>query len=131
MARAYANLAGPSMLEPARREACRRIVRAMQEHPEMTNEPDWRPACGKKLVTKGGAAGLYCGGAVGKGVGFAMKAAAGSSLPLVPVFLAVMERRRVLDRDEAERARKLRPPELKNRRGEIVGTLEISDEVER
>ena len=129
MARAYANLAAPAALDRAREEACRRIVRAMQEHPEMTNEPDWRPACGRKLVTKSGAAGLYCGGAVEMGVGFAMKAAAGSLLPLFPVFLAAMEKVGALTEEETAGARELRPLEVKNRRGETVGVMEISEEL--
>ena len=125
MARAYANLAGPSSLEPGRKDACKRIVRAMQEHPDMTNEPDWRSACGSKLVTKSGAAGLYCGGAVGRGLGFAMKVADGSPLPLVPVFVEVMEKAGVLTGEEAAGARGLGSLEVKNRRGEIVGRMEV------
>ncbi len=126
MARAYARLGEPSGLDPTRKDACGRIVRAMQGHPEMTNEPDWRPCCGLKLITKGGAAGLYCGAAVAARLGFAMKAADGSSLPLIGVFLAVMEKAGVLTKEEAACAQELRPLVLRNRRGETVGRMEVS-----
>jgi len=41
------------------------------------------------------------------------------------VFLAVLEKAGVLSGEEAARARGLRPLEVKNRRGETVGVMEV------
>ncbi|MCC7353378.1 MAG: asparaginase [Anaerolineae bacterium] len=64
-ARAFARLSDPAGLSPARQAACRRIVAAMQAHPEMVGastgsfDSDLMRALGTRVVSKGGAEGFH------------------------------------------------------------------------
>ena len=64
-ARAFARLSDPTGLPAARQAACRRIVAAMQAHPEMVSatvgsfDTDLMRATGGRMVCKGGAEGFH------------------------------------------------------------------------
>jgi len=125
MALAYACLANPEGLPHDRAEAARRIVPAMQNHPELVGGLDFRPICDAKVVAKAGASGCYCAGFCGKGLGFAMKVADGSSMPTLMVFFDVARRVGLIDEDEFARFLQGHSQVIQNRRGEAVGENRI------
>jgi len=125
MALGYGRLANPGQLPPARAQAARRIARAMQNHPELVGGLDFRPICDGKIVAKSGASGCYCAGFCGKGLGFAMKVADGSSVPVYPAFFEVARRMELIDEDEFGRYADAHPSIVKNRRGQVVGEVRV------
>jgi len=126
MATAYARLANPEDLPPRRAQACHTISAAMQAHPEMVGGLDWTPIAPGKFVAKAGAAGCYCIGIVGRGAGFAMKVDDGSALPVHPACVDFLEREGYVTSEEHRRYLELHPQTVKNRRGEVVGQLEVA-----
>jgi len=127
MALGYARLAGDSLGQPFD-AAARRILRAMWDHPGgHTGEPDYRELLGEapRLLTKGGGYGVYCAGVAGRGIGFAMKVADGAAIPLKPVFSEMMRRLGVFSAEEASAIRERLWPRVDNRRGQIVGQLQL------
>lgn len=126
MAVGYARLANPDGLGPKRVEAARKILDAMQEHPEMVGGVDLRPFCGRKLVAKSGASGVYCAGAVGQNLGFAVKLHDGSAIGLTHVLFVVLGKLGVLTGAEVERFKAQTPALVKNRRGDVVGEVVVS-----
>ncbi len=125
MALAYARLANPDGLPPARAAACRLIAAAVIAHPEMVGGIAWRECTGEKLVGKAGASGCYCVGAIGQGRGFAMKIDDGSSEGLYPAMFEMLRRQGFISADEHERLLATRPLLIKNRAGEPVGQIEL------
>ena len=126
MALGYARLSNPDHLSTARAQAARRTAHAMQNHPQMTGGIDFRTICDGKVVAKSGASGCFCAGFPGQGLGFAMKVADGSSVPVLPVFFEVARRLGLIEEDEFARFARIHPSVAKNRRGEIVGDVRIA-----
>jgi len=126
MALAYARLANPEKMGAKTAAATERIVRAMQDHPEMLGGLDLKRICDRKLVLKSGASGCYCAGFSGKDLGIALKIADGSPPPTLPVLFEVARRQGLIDEDEFGRFQQAVPPLVKNRKGQVVGTLEIA-----
>ncbi len=107
--------------------ALARITRAMADHPGgHTGEPDYKGQLGQvRLLTKLGAQGVYCGSVLGRGLGYAMKVECGSKEPMLPVFTTVLHRLGVIDDAEFEKLREAIWPKVTNRRGEVVGRIEV------
>ncbi len=125
MALAYALLANPDGLPAERADACRTIVSAMQAHPEMVGGLAWKDYTGAKVVGKAGASGCYCLGAVGRGLGFAMKVDDGGSEGLCPAMFEMLRRCGLITPDEHERLLDTHPLAVLNRAGERVGAIEL------
>lgn len=126
MATAYARLANPNGQPKERTEACRKIVAAMQAHPEMVGGLDLQPLTGQKLVAKSGAAGCYCVGILDQGTGFAMKIADGSSTAVHLACFEMLKRHGYVAEDDQERYLKQNSPSVENRCGDVVGKLELA-----
>ena len=128
MALGYARMSRPEKhFDAATAGAIQRITRAMGAHAGgHTGEPKYADVLGEvRLLTKGGGNGVYCAGAVGHGIGFAMKVEDGSSVPIMPVFTEAMRRLGVLsDAEAAKFVEKFQPP-VTNRRGTVVGAIEL------
>jgi len=136
MALGYARLSRPEKhFDAPTAAAVKRITRAMAASPGgHTGEPEYVDALGGgggggggeiRFISKSGGNGVYCAGVIGKGVGFAVKVADGSGVPLKPVFTEVMRRLGVLSDDEAAVFRDRFWPAVKNRRGTVVGEVEV------
>lgn len=125
IAMGYARLANPDCLPPKRKEAAIRIAEAMQAHPEMTGEIRDGKTWPKQIVAKSGALAVYCGGILNRNRGVAVKVDDGNSTPCALAFTEVIRRLELADRHELDAYQQLRPPVIKNRRGEIVGEMEI------
>lgn len=124
MAMGFARLANPDCLPDGRKEVAIRIVEAMQAHPEMTGEIRNGKTWPKQVVAKSGALGVYCGGILNKDRGVAVKIDDGNSGPCALVFIEIMKRLELADKDELDAYQELRPTVIKNRRGEVVGNTE-------
>ncbi len=129
MARGFARLSrADKHFDGPTASAVERITRAMWAAPDgHTGEPLYRDVLGEapRLLTKIGGCGVYCAAVVGQGVGFAMKVDDGNSIAIHPVFAEVMRRVGVLSDAEAAEitARFSRP--VDNRRGQIVGDIQL------
>ncbi len=121
----FARLANPDGLPPKRKEAAMRIVEAMQTHPEMTGEIRNGKTWPSQIVAKAGALGMYCGGILGRDRGIAVKIDDGNSTPCALAFAEVIRRLDVADRSELDAYDRLRSTAVTNRRGEVVGKMEI------
>jgi len=128
MALGYARMSRPAEhFDDRTTAAVERIIRAMAANPgDHTGEPEYADALGEvRFISKSGGNGVYCAGVVGKGIGFAMKVADGSSQPLKPVFTEVMRRLGVLSDEEAAVFRDRFWQPVENRRGTVVGEVEL------
>lgn len=128
MALAYARLAKPAALAPARAKACRTITGAMLAHPEMVGGSDrfcteLMRGSGGKLVGKAGAAGVYCVGLLDAGVGIAVKCEDGSGRGRDPVVVELLKQLGYLTPSEMETLAKFHRPKNINHRKEVCGEV--------
>lgn len=134
MAYAYARLVDPRDLSAPRAEACRRVVAAMQAHPEMVSgegrlEAALMPAAGGRLVDKGGAEGLHAVGIraedspTGRGLGLVLKMEDGSGgrRALGPALLESLSQLGVLAPEERATLAPFDFGPVRNHLGQVVG----------
>ena len=130
MAKAFARLISPPPnFDEATKDACRRIVSAMLEFPEMIGGTDRLDTMlmregGGELISKIGAEGVYSAGVLPsekypQGLGIALKIEDGDDKRARAVVLIELLRR--LGIFGAETLREFSPLPIKNRRGEQVG----------
>ncbi len=133
---AFARLADPRYLPPGWAAAARRVVKAMQAHPEMVGgsqrwDTDLIRQTAPRVFAKGGAEGYYALGVLPQaggrqdGVGMSLKIVDGDQLGRArPV--AVVEALRqlgVLTEEDLAALAKWRTSEARNHRGEAVGQV--------
>jgi L-asparaginase II len=135
MARSFAKLVFPPKgFDDELREACRRIVAAMMNYPELiggTERLDTlvMQAASGKMIGKVGAEGLWLCGILPspkwkRGLGIALKIEDGEDLRARTV--AGIELLRQLEVLKADDLRDLSPMPVKNWRGDVVGRVEAS-----
>ena len=131
---AYARLVDPAAWPSGRREACRRVVEAMQRHPEMVAgtgrfNTDLVRVGGPRLVAKGGAEGYYAVGVLPAGchpgLGLTLKIEDGDLQGRAsgPVVLSCLQQLGALQEEDMPRLRSHWSRSIYNHRGEIVGEL--------
>ena len=125
MAMGFARLANPDGLPTKRAEVLTRIVSAMQAHPEMTGEIRDGKTWPKEIVAKGGALGAYCGGILNKDRGIAVKIDDGSGQVASMVFTEAVRKLNLANLEELNAYERLHSSVITNRRGEIVGKMEV------
>jgi L-asparaginase II len=138
MARAFASLVHPPKdFDEETREACRRVVSAMMSHPEMIGGTDRLDtlimrALRGRIVSKIGAEGVYSAGVLPspkwkKGLGIAFKIEDGDDTRArAVVLIEVLRRLGILDASNDEKLRQYSPIVIKNRRGDRVGQVDAS-----
>ncbi|HHV71280.1 MAG TPA: asparaginase [Clostridia bacterium] len=128
MASAFSKLAWMDGLPEAKKEAVGRIVRAMQDYPEMVAGSDrlctelFRNT-GRKLVLKYGSEAVYCLGHLPSGVGIAIKVEDGSDRALGPVVIETLWKLGFLTYEELVKLRHFHRPQIRNHRGDPVGEV--------
>lgn len=135
MANGFLNLVSPAGdFDDATREGCRRIVSAMTKYPELvggTGRLDTMvmQAAGGKVISKVGAEGIWLAGVLPstawpKGLGIALKIEDGDDKRARPVVAIELLRQLgvIGPGDLAEHS----PMPVKSRRGDVVGTVEVS-----
>lgn len=128
MALAFARLADPSRLPPRRQAAVRRIVEAVQQHPEMIAGTGrfcsvlvetMRP----RIVGKSGAEGVYCLGQLEGRIGMALKVEDGNSRAAYPSTVAVLDQLKLIREAELETLEAYYHPQNLNVRGAVIGEI--------
>lgn len=128
IARAFATLARPTDGTAERKAAAARISRVMRAHPEMVDgtggfTTNLMRVAGENIVSKSGAEGLFCAGALAQGWGIAVRIEDGSARAhpvLVPELLAEL---RVISAAQRDRLRELHDAAVFNTAGVAVGEL--------
>jgi len=128
MALGYARLANTEGLGSKRAEAIGRIVRAMQNYPEMVAgtgrlSTELMSVLSGRIVAKSGAEGVFCVGIPEKSLGIAIKMTDGTSRGLGPVIMSVLDRLGILSNEDSKRLSHWSRPVVKNNRGEVVGYM--------
>lgn len=131
MARAYAELASAGSGATPRDAALHRIRSAMARYPRAVGGEGrfstvLMESTRGRLVAKGGAEGLECLAIPERGLGVAIKCEDGSSRPVAPATLALLEQIGAIEPDELERLRSSRRPVLRNHAGTEVGVLDVT-----
>ncbi|MBV6496194.1 MAG: hypothetical protein JFAIHJKO_01313 [Pyrinomonadaceae bacterium] len=132
MAKSFANLVNPARFPEITQSACKRIVAAMTEYPELIGgstrlDTTLMRAGNGSLISKVGADGVWACGIVPSekypsGLGIALKIADGDDMRGRPVVaVAILKKLCIL---EADAMPDLSPMPIKNRRGDTVGRIE-------
>jgi len=147
MALMYARLVAPESCGGGIRDACKRVMRAMMDFPEMVGgtkdrlDTELIKAGGGRLISKIGAEGVYTVGVLPSaewpnGLGLALKIEDGDDhRARPPAVIEALRQLNVLAESELSALASYAPTILKNRRGEQVGearaafTLEINKTV--
>ena len=140
MAYGFARLSASVGPNPVRDEecsdACRRIVTAMREHPEMVSgegrfDLDLARATNGRMFSKAGGEAVECIGIPEKGWGIAVKIVDGASRAVGPTVVGILDQLGLLDKDELEALDSYANAELRNHRRIITGTMRMVAELER
>ncbi len=144
MARMYARLvAPPASFDEETREACRRIVGAMISYPEMVGgtterlDTEMIRAASGRLISKVGAEGVYTVGVLPckdwpRGLGVALKIEDGEDRRARPtVVIESLRQLGVLKDESLEAVASYAFFPITNRRGDVVGEVRASFELER
>lgn len=130
-----ARLVQPDRWSPTRQAACRRIVRAMQTHPEMVSgtdrlDTDLMRVGGGSLICKGGAEGYMAmailpSAAFPLGAGIAFKVIDGdrSGRARAAASIAILHRLGVLKDTQVSALATYHHPSIKNMRGAVIGDV--------
>ncbi len=129
MALLFAKLANPQYWPDEYNKAAQRITRAMEKESYMVGGKgrlctELMSKTNGKLVSKGGAEGVYCIGIHRKGLGVAIKIEDGRSRGLDPVVIKVLNHLGVLNRQELADLADFARPTIRNHRQETIGCLE-------
>lgn len=136
LATGMARLADPGGLPPARRDAARRIVRAMAAQPHYVAGSDRLcsaliASTDGAVVAKVGAEGVFTAAIPARGLGIALKIDDGAGRAAECAVVAVLEALGVLDDETHPLDERWRRPRIVNRRGEETGVLRATAIVER
>jgi L-asparaginase II len=130
LATAFARLANPAELAPARRAAAERLTRVAGAHPVLVAgsarwlDTDLLRASGGRLFAKYGAEAVQAVGVVGGGRGFALKIDDGGLRALQAFVPAILERLGLLETSELAALAHWREQRLVNFAGLDVGQIE-------
>ncbi|MBI3676094.1 MAG: asparaginase [Proteobacteria bacterium] len=123
-ARALAKIASPSGLSDVRAKACRRIVQAMMDHPELVSGTGrvcatFMQAANKRAAVKTGAEGFFAGIVPEMGLGIALKIDDGAGRGAETAMAAILAKLKLVDAN-GPAGEILRAP-VTNTRGKTVG----------
>lgn len=132
MAKSFINLIAPTSFPEPTQAACKRIVAAIMNHPELIGGSErldtmLMQAAPGKIISKVGADGVWLCGVLPcerwpNGLGIALKIADGDDHRARPVVaVEILRQLGVLSKDDLT---DLSPMPIKNRRGDKVGTIE-------
>jgi L-asparaginase II len=124
----YARLAQPDALPENRRNAVRRVTKAMITAPEMVGGTarfcsDFMRVGKGRFIGKVGAEAVYCIGDLETGLGIAVKIEDGNSRAVFPAAVEVLKQLNLLTEEQVEELAGYYRPKLRNARNEIIGEL--------
>ena len=117
-------------------DACKRIVTAMREHPEMVSgegrfDLDLARATNGRVFSKAGGEAVECVGIPEKGWGVAVKIADGGSRAVGPAVVGILSQLGLLNADELDALDSYVHPILRNHRRTAIGTMRMVGVLER
>ncbi len=128
LALAFARMGSGAALTKTRAEACETVIRAMIEHPFYLAGSD-RFDTGLIQATKGriigkmGAEGVFSGMIPSLKLGFAIKIEDGAERALYPAVVHLLLQMNLLSGEEHNKLAAFHTPDVKNWRGDIVGSI--------
>ena len=131
LATAFARVATPGRLAPARKAACERMLDAVARHPELIAGTkkrictDIARATQGRLFPKIGGEAVYALGARGKDLALALKIDDGDNRALHALLVALLERFQLADAGELAQLEPWRERTLRNWAGLAVGRTEV------
>lgn len=128
IALAYSKLADTGLLRGKRRAAANKIISSMTRYPEMISGTggfctELMKHTNGKLVAKLGADAVYCVGAIGKGIGIAVKIEDGNMKVLSSAVVEVLRQLQLLDDDELKALWQFHIKDNINTLGDKVGEV--------
>lgn len=132
IARGFARFMNPAKLSITRGTACRHILQAMTEHPDLVAGKDrldtiLMQAANGKIMSKVGAEGVYIAVIPKHDTVLALKAEDGNLRAAQAALHALLERHRLAEGHVLEAMRDTALPVLKNWRKTEVGTIRVRD----
>jgi len=130
MAMLFARLGDPSgCRDDGHRDALERVLEAMRAYPELVEgdgefDTELCRATGGAVVGKIGAEGIYGLTLPKLGLGVAVEIDDGNARAAYPTVMEVLKQLQVLDGETYARLGKFHLPEMRNHRGETIGTIE-------
>ena len=130
LAQGYARMSLPSLFDPARAAAVRRVTSAMTAHPEMVAGSErictqLMAAFGERLFCKSGASAFYAVGLRDRGIGIALKMEDGASSIVPYAILSVLTQLGVITPEEACSLPSFQDRNLFNYDHAVVGRTEL------
>lgn len=128
LAYGYAKMAKPDELSEKRRNAIKRITKAMVNAPEMVGGTerfctDFMRVGQGRFIGKAGAEGVYCIGDLETGMGIAIKIEDGNGRGVYPAAVEVLRQLNFLTDQQIEELMGHFRPKLRNARNEVIGEL--------
>lgn len=130
MSWAYARLADPKAGDWGEDEAAMTTIRDAMIHYPLILSGTGRIDAAVSEITRGriiakvGAEAVYCLASAADGIGITFKIEDGGHRAIAPVVLGILKRLDLVSRAEYEALAKKFPKELKNHRGDVIGTVE-------
>ena len=136
LAQGYARMSLPTLFDPTRAAALRRITSAMTAHPEMVAGTDrictqLMAAFGDRIFCKSGASAFYAVGIKDKGIGIALKMEDGASSIVPYAILSVLTQLGVITPEEACSLPRYHDKNLYNNHHAVVGRTELAFQLEQ
>lgn len=124
----YAKMAKPDDLPETRRNAIKRITKAMVTSPEMVGGTDrfctdFMRVGNGRFIGKAGAEGVYCIGDLETGIGIAVKIEDGNGRAVYPAAVEVLKQLNLITENQIEELSEHYRPKLRNARNEVIGEL--------
>lgn len=129
---AYKNVIYPEKFPPKRRAACKAVVQAVSSHPFMVAGTgryctDMMQVCGKRIVGKTGAEGIFCLGLREEKMGVCIKIDDGKMLPQYNVAQSFIEATNIFTREQLQPLHHYVEDELKNCNEFNAGKIKVRD----
>lgn len=119
----------PTSFHEDRRNACHTIINALQQCPLLLAgtdrfDTDLIRVTNGKIIGKMGAEGVYAFTVPGQDIGAAVKIIDGAERALYPAVVEILHQLKLLEDDELMKLRPYHKPDLINRLGKVVGSIQ-------
>jgi L-asparaginase II len=136
LAYGFARMAKPDDLPEKRRNAIKRITKAMVNAPEMVGGTerfctDFMKVGHGRFIGKAGAEGVYCIGDLETGIGIAIKIEDGNGRAVYPAAVEVLKQLNFITDQQIEELVDHYHPKLRNARNEVIGELVANFKLQR
>ena len=130
----YKNLVSNQKYDATRQKACKMIIDAVSQYPEMVAGTDryctdMMRICSSEIIGKTGAEGIFCLGFKNKKWGVCIKIDDGKMLPQYNVAQALINSTHLISHEQMQVLEKYLHDDIKNWNQKSTGKLKVSDEI--